>query len=114
ADAVVFLLENVSAADVPDGLINVGVGGDLTIEQLAGLVQRVVAHRGPVHWDRSKPDGTPRKLLDVSRMTTLGWHPATELEDGLSRTYAWYLENALGSARGPAGLTGKEHQEGGP
>lgn len=99
ADAVVFLLQNVSASDVPDGLVNVGVGEDLTIAQLAGLVQRVVGHRGPVEWDRSKPDGTPRKLLDVSRITALGWRPHVRLEEGLRRTYDWYLEHT----RAPGG-----------
>jgi GDP-L-fucose synthase len=91
AAAAVFLLENVSAAQVPDGLINVGSGQDLTIAELAALVQRVVAHQGPIDWDTSKPDGTPRKLLDVSRLTALGWQPRIPLEEGLHRTYEWYL-----------------------
>jgi GDP-L-fucose synthase len=91
ADAVVFLFENASASELPDGLVNVGTGEDLTIRELAELVQRVVGHEGPVEWDASKPDGTPRKLLDVSRLTALGWQPHVTLEDGLRRTYEWYL-----------------------
>ena len=81
------------AADVPDGLLNVGCGEDLTIRELAGLVQRVVGYQGPVHWDESRPDGTPRKLMDVGRIRSLGWAPEVELEDGIRRTYDWYLEN---------------------
>jgi GDP-L-fucose synthase len=91
AAAAVFLLENVSAAQLPDGLINVGCGQDLTIAELAALVQGVVGHQGPIEWDTSKPDGTPRKLLDVSRLTALGWQPRLTLEEGLRRTYEWYL-----------------------
>ena len=91
AAAAVFLLENVHAADVPDGLINVGCGQDLTIAELAALVQSVVGHQGPIDWDTSKPDGTPRKLLDVSRLTALGWQPRLTLAEGLRRTYDWYL-----------------------
>ena len=91
--AITFCLQNVHAADVPDGLLNVGCGEDLTIRELAGLVQRVVGYQGPVHWDESRPDGTPRKLMDVGRIRSLGWAPEVELEDGIRRTYDWYLEN---------------------
>jgi GDP-L-fucose synthase len=94
ADAVVFVLKNISAVDVPDGLVNVGVGEDLRIVELARLVQRVVAHEGRVEWDSSKPDGTPRKLLDVSRITAFGWRPTVALEEGIIRTYQWYLTHA--------------------
>jgi GDP-L-fucose synthase len=90
-EAVVFALENVAAADVPDGLLNVGCGEDLTIRELAGLVQRVVGHRGDVAWDDSKPDGTPRKLLDVSRLFALGWQPTVPLEAGVRSTYEWFI-----------------------
>jgi GDP-L-fucose synthase len=92
-DAVVFCLENVSVAEVPDGLLNVGCGEDLMIKELAELVQRVVGHEGAVEWDASKPDGTPRKLMDVGRITGLGWAPTVALEDGVRRTYEWYLED---------------------
>jgi GDP-L-fucose synthase len=91
--AVTFCLQRVHAADVPDGLLNVGCGEDLTIRDLAGLVQRVVGYEGPVLWDHSRPDGTPRKLMDVSRITSLGWLPEVGLEEGIRRTYDWYLAN---------------------
>jgi GDP-L-fucose synthase len=91
--AITFCLQNVHAADVPDGLLNVGCGEDLTIRELAGVVQRTVGYEGPVLWDDSKPDGTPRKLMDVTRIKSLGWAPEVGLEDGIRRTYEWYLEN---------------------
>ena len=91
--AIVFCLEHVRAADVPDGMLNVGCGEDLTIRELAALVQRVVGYDGPVEWDASKPDGTPRKLLDVSRLRGLGWAPTVDLEEGIARAYEWFLEN---------------------
>ena len=91
--AVVFCLQHVHAADVPDGMLNVGCGEDLTIRELAALVQRVVGYDGPVEWDASKPDGTPRKLMDVSRLRGLGWAPTVGLEEGVGRAYEWFLEN---------------------
>jgi len=91
--AVVFCLQDSRAAEVPDGMLNVGCGEDLSVRELAALVQRVVGHEGAVEWDTSKPDGTPRKLMDVSRLRSLGWAPAVALEDGLQRTYRWYVEN---------------------
>ncbi|CAM2058864.1 GDP-L-fucose synthase [Desulfovibrionales bacterium] len=72
-------------------LLNIGRGDDMTISEAAELVQRVVGYDGPVVWDRNKPDGTPRKLLDISRMTGLGWQPKIKLEEGLRQTYVWYL-----------------------
>jgi GDP-L-fucose synthase len=100
AAAVVFLLENVHAADVPDALINVGTGRDQTIRDLAAIVQRVVGHTGPIEWDASRPDGTPQKQLDVSRITALGWKPAIALEDGIRSTYEWYLTQSEGGRDG--------------
>ena len=91
--AVVFALEHVSAADVRDGLLNVGCGEDLTIRELAALIQRVVGHAGSIYWDTSKPDGTPRKLLDVSRLFALGWRPGIALEEGIRSTYRWFLDH---------------------
>ena len=91
--AVTFCLGGVHAADVPDGMLNVGSGEDLTIGDLAELVRGVVGYEGAVEWDASKPDGTPRKLMDVSRLRGLGWAPTVGLEDGVRRTYQWYLEN---------------------
>ena len=91
--AVVFCLENVDATMVPDGMVNVGCGADLTIRDLAGMVQRIVGHEGQIEWDPSRPDGTPRKLMDVSRLRALGWRPAVGLEQGLRATYDWYLSH---------------------
>lgn len=73
--------------------INVGVGTDTSIAELAELIAGVVGYRGEIRWDTSKPDGTPRKLLDVSRITELGWTPTTSLEAGLHTTYEWFLAN---------------------
>jgi len=104
AEAILFALERIEASDVPDALLNVGVGEDQTIHELATLVQRVVGHTGPVEWDADKPDGTPQKLLDVSRLKALGWRPTVPLEEGLRRTYEWYLEDCVtadGSFRDP-------------
>jgi nucleoside-diphosphate-sugar epimerase len=72
-------------------LINIGCGEDQTISSLANLVARVVEFRGEVYWDGTKPDGTPRKLLDISRLTALGWSPRVDLETGTRTTYEWYL-----------------------
>lgn len=77
---------------MPDGLLNVGSGEDLTIAEIAALVQGVVGWDGPVEWDTGKPDGTPRKLLDVSRIKSLGWQPQISLEEGIRRTYDWYKQ----------------------
>ncbi|MER6059606.1 GDP-L-fucose synthase [Streptomyces sp. NPDC001792] len=92
ARACLHLLEHYDG----DGPVNVGTGADLTIRELAELVAEVVGYQGRVEWDPSQPDGTPRKLLDVSRLTALGWAPRIELREGLGQTYAWYVEN-LGS-----------------
>jgi GDP-L-fucose synthase len=94
ADAAVFLMQNYSSPEI----INVGVGKDVTIKELAELVQAAVGHEGLIEWDNSKPDGTPRKLLDTSRLTAQGWTPKTRLDDGVKATYKWYQENE-GQAR---------------
>jgi GDP-L-fucose synthase len=86
ADALVFLLVHYS----DDGHVNVGVGEDITIRELAETVMRVVGLDGKLTFDRSKPDGTPRKLLDSSKLFDIGWRPKTGLEDGLRKTYSWY------------------------
>jgi GDP-L-fucose synthase len=62
------------------------------IRELAETVREVVAYRGDIFWDRSKPDGTPRKLMDTQRLSALGWKPSIDLREGIQRTYAWYLE----------------------
>ena len=89
AEAVVFALEN----NLPEYLYNIGTGKDITIKQLAETIQKVTGHQGDILWDSSKPDGTPRKLMDVSKMKEIGWQYATELEDGIKKTYQWYVEN---------------------
>jgi GDP-L-fucose synthase len=89
ATAVVFALEN----NLPDYLYNVGTGNDVTIKDLAETIQRITGHQGKILWDSSKPDGTPRKLMDVSKMKVLGWEYTTELEDGVKKTYNWFLQN---------------------
>lgn len=73
-------------------LLNIGVGKDLTIKELAELVREVVGTTAPLVFDAEKPDGTPRKVLDVSRITSLGWHPSIELRAGVAEVYAWYLD----------------------
>jgi len=89
ADAVVFALEN----KLPEHLYNIGTGKDLTIKELAELIQKVVGHEGEILWDSSKPDGTPRKLMNVDRMKNAGWKASTILEEGIEATYKWFLEN---------------------
>lgn len=89
ADAAVFLMQHYDEAEI----INVGTGEDVTIGELAGMVAEVVGFDGALRFDTSKPDGTPRKLLDVSRLTDLGWQPRIVLKDGIARTYAWFTEH---------------------
>ena len=89
ADAIVYTLEN----DLNETIYNVGSGKDVTIMKLAEIVKNITGHQGDIIWDSSKPDGTPRKLLDVSKMEAVGWKYKTELEDGVKKTYSWYLEN---------------------
>lgn len=74
-------------------IVNIGTGKDVTIKELAKTVAEVVGYRGTLNWDTGKPDGTPRKLLDVSKLHTLGWHHTTELKDGIEKTYRWYVDN---------------------
>ena len=96
ADACAFLLR---LADPPD-LINVGTGTDVTIRELTGIVAQVVGFKGRITWDASKPDGTPRKLMDVSRLTALGWKAKIGLREGVEQAYASYLaEKAAGRLR---------------
>jgi GDP-L-fucose synthase len=89
AQAVVFALENV----LPDYLYNVGTGVDLTIKALAETIQKVTGHQGEIIWDATKPDGTPRKLMDISKMHDLGWKHKVDLEEGIQMTYEWFVEN---------------------
>ena len=89
ASAVVFALENV----LPDYLYNVGAGTDITIKELADMIQSQVGHKGNIKWDSSKPDGTTRKLMDSSKIMQLGWQPTYNLQNGIANTYSWFLEN---------------------
>lgn len=89
ADALVFLMERYSGEDH----LNVGTGADVTIRELAELIARVVGWKGEFAYDRSKPDGVPRKLLDVSKLRQLGWAASTSLNDGMTIAYRWYLEH---------------------
>ena len=89
ADAVVYAFENKLA----DNLYNIGTGVDLTIKALAQLIQTTVGHIGEIKWDATKPDGTPRKLMDVSKMADAGWTAETKLKEGIEKTYTWFLEN---------------------
>ena len=90
ATAVVHALEN----KLPDHLYNVGTGTDVTIKTLAKIVQKIIGHKGNIIWDTSKPDGTPRKLMNVSKMLAVGWSYKTELQEGLKKTYDWFLNNS--------------------
>lgn len=91
ADASVFLLLNYDAPDNIPSHVNAGFGEDLTIRELSEIVQRTVDYKGQVIWDSSKPDGTPRKLMDSSKLHNLGWNPQITLEDGIKRVVANYL-----------------------
>jgi GDP-L-fucose synthase len=89
AAAVIHALEN----NLPEDLYNIGTGKDITIKELAQTIQKVIGHQGKILWDASKPDGTPRKLMDVSKMKEIGWRYSTELEEGIKKTYTWFLKN---------------------
>ena len=89
AQAVVFAVENV----LSEHLYNVGTGTDVTIKELAETIQMTVGHTGKIEWDTSKPDGTPRKLMDSAKMNGLGWKAEIELQKGIAATYKWFLEN---------------------
>jgi GDP-L-fucose synthase len=94
AEALVFLMEKIDADDMlPHGFVNVGTGEDLTIRELADMIKGVVGFEGEYTWDTSKPNGTPRKLMDVSRINSLGWNASTTLRTGLEKTYQWFIDN---------------------
>lgn len=90
ADAACFLM---ASYDLPD-IVNVGVGTDISIAELAATIREIVGFDGEIVFDRTKPDGTPRKLLDISKCRALGWRAQTQLERGIRATYAWYLHNS--------------------
>lgn len=89
ASACLFLLEKYDSPEI----INVGCGEDISVRELAELICEVVGFKGNLAWDPSKPDGTPRKLLNVTKLRNLGWKPSITLREGIARTYDWFLEN---------------------
>jgi len=89
ADACVFLLENYDG----EQHVNIGTGKEVTIKELAETVQRAVGFRGTVVWNKDMPDGTPRKLTDVTRLHRLGWRHKVDLEEGVAMAYRWFKEN---------------------
>jgi len=96
AEAVYFLMDKVEAKDLYEkGLthINIGTGEDLSIAELAGIIKTITGFKGSIRYDSSKPDGTPRKLLDVSHLNKLGWKHKTSLQEGISSTYDWFVNN---------------------
>jgi GDP-L-fucose synthase len=88
ADACMFLMRNYNDSEI----INIGDGKDITIKELAELIRDIVGYTGEIAWDTTKPDGTPRKLLDITKLKSLGWAPKISLRDGIKQTYEWYLK----------------------
>lgn len=89
ADACHFLLENYSSSEI----INIGNGWEISIQEAAEVIREIVEYQGEIHWDTNQPDGNPRRLLDVSRLTNLGWKAKTHFREGVERTYRWFLDN---------------------
>ena len=89
AEAIILFLEN----DVLDDIYNIGSGKEITINELAKTIKRIVGYSGDIVWDSSKPDGSPRKLLDISKLKNMGWTCSTDLELGIKKTYNWFLKN---------------------
>jgi GDP-L-fucose synthase len=92
ADAVVYLMENKNSSDLGE-FVNVGTGKDLSIKELSQMIAKAVGFTGKVRWDTLKPNGTPRKLLDISRLESLGWKSTTSLNEGIQKAYTWFLNN---------------------
>ena len=99
ADACVYLMEHYDLSDI----VNIGVGEDISIAELASLIGEVTGYTGDIVYDSSKPDGTPRKLLDVSRLDSLGWRAKTSLREGLHKTYEWYKNQRRDTGREVSG-----------
>ena len=95
ADGLVFLMQHYTG----EGFLNLGTGTEISIADLAELVCRTVGFQGRIRFDHSRPDGTPRKVMDVSRLSALGWHAGTSLQQGLQQTYRWYLEQFASDRR---------------
>lgn len=94
ASACVYLMENYDFSEIEE-FVNIGVGEDITIHELAEIIKDVVGFKGSIKYDTSKPDGTPRKLMDVSRLKELGWKTGISLKAGIKETYEWYLQSKL-------------------
>ena len=92
ADAIVFLMNNYDAYDIGE-FINIGTGKELTIKELAEIIRNIIGCRINITWDNSKPDGTPQKFLDVTRLNQLGWKYKISLEEGIKKTYLWFVNN---------------------
>ena len=92
ASACIFLMEN---PEIKDGIFNIGTGEDLTIRQLAEIIAEIVGFEGEIVFDKNKPDGTPRKLLNINRMSKIGWKAKTTLREGIKKSYADFLNNLL-------------------
>jgi GDP-L-fucose synthase len=98
AEAILFMMEKVEASDLYNlGIthLNIGSGKDISISDLAALISEIIGYNGKIEYDTTKPDGTPRKLMDVSRINSLGWKYKTELEEGIKKTYDWFLNNYI-------------------
>jgi GDP-L-fucose synthase len=98
ADAIVFLLENINAVDIYSkeiSQINIGTGEDVTITEAAEIISQVIGFDGEINYDLTKPDGTPRKLMDVSRLHSLGWKHKTSFKEGIEKTYDWFINNRI-------------------
>jgi GDP-L-fucose synthase len=97
ADACIFLLEKLNAENLYLKMkishLNIGYGSDIAISELAELIAKIVGYKGSIEFDHSKPDGTPRKLLDVTRIKNLGWEPKIKLKDGIKLSYNWFIKN---------------------
>jgi len=89
ADACIYLMQNYNDSEI----VNIGTGKDVSIKELTELIKDIVGYNGKIGWDKTKPDGTPRKLLDVSKLNKLGWKAETSLEEGIKKTYKWFNEN---------------------
>lgn len=97
ADAIVFLMDNFNSTkeqnETGDIMFNIGTGIDITIKDLAESMKKIIGYQGKISWDTSKPNGTPRKLMDVSKLHAIGWKHTIWLEDWIKETYEWFLKN---------------------
>lgn len=99
AEACVYLMENYSAEQLGNETVNIGSGKEVSIKELTEAVAEVIGYEGKIEWDTTRPDGTPRKLLDISKLTSLGWSASTELKSGIALAYKDFLENPMRASR---------------